>query len=82
TFLAFVVVLIRTSWRAVRSTSRGSIGRGVASGAFGCAVVFTMSAGFANVMSNVVSLWYLLAFAAAACWVLRSAPSRRGRDDG
>ncbi|MGL5852299.1 MAG: O-antigen ligase family protein [Phycicoccus sp.] len=80
TFLALVVTLVHTSWRAVRVTTRGSLGRAVASGAFGCAVVFTMSAGFANVMSNVVSLWYLLAFAAAAAWVLRSASGGGGRD--
>lgn len=73
TFVAVVVTLLGTAWAAVRAAPRGSPGHAVAAGALGCAVAFSLSAAFANVMSNVVSLWYLFAFAAAANWVLRSA---------
>lgn len=77
TFVAVVVTLLGNAWAAVRAAPRGSPGHAVAAGALGCAVAFSLSAAFANVMSNVVSLWYLLAFAAAAGWVLRSAAGER-----
>ncbi|MFC7486367.1 O-antigen ligase family protein [Knoellia sp. CPCC 206453] len=77
TFVAVIATLLGTAWAAIRAVPRGSPGHAVAVGAFGCAVAFSLSAAFANVMSNVVSLWYLFAFAAAAGWVLRSASGER-----
>lgn len=70
-FLAVVGTLLGNAWGAVRAAARGTSGHAVAAGAFGCAVAFSLSAAFANVMSNVVSLWYLFAFAAAAAAVRR-----------
>ena len=78
TFVAVVFTLLGTAWAAVRAAPRGSPDHAVAAGALGCAVAFSLSAAFANVMSNVVSLWYLFAFAAAAAWVLRSSTSEGG----
>lgn len=77
TFLTMIATLLATAWAAVKAVPRGSPGHAVATGALGSAVAFSMSAAFANVMSNVVSLWYLFVFAAAAGWVLRSA-TRQG----
>lgn len=82
TFLGVIFSLVSTTWAAVRVSPRGSPRRAVAAGAFGCAVAFSLSAAFANVMSNVVSLWYLFAFAAAATWVLRSATEAGDRRSG
>lgn len=65
-YLAMLVILIRTGWNAVRGSPRGSSDRAIAAGALGCAVAFVAASAFANVMSNVVVLWYLVAFAAAA----------------
>ena len=78
-FLAYVswlLAMIRQGVLAVRNTATSSLEGGVAAGFLGCAVAFAgMSAG-ANIMSNVVSVWYLVAFAAAAGYVAR----RAGKD--
>jgi hypothetical protein len=52
----------------------GSLDRGVAVGFLGCAVAFIAVSLAANVLSNVVLLWYLFAFAAAASFVARQQP--------
>ena len=55
---------------------------GVAAGALGCAVCFVLDSMAANVMSNVVSLWYLIAFAAAATYVSRTFAPAAGEPNG
>jgi hypothetical protein len=52
----------------------------VAAGALGVAVCFLVASLGSNMMSNVVSLWYLIAFSAAGAYVARtSAPDPLGR---
>jgi O-antigen ligase len=75
-YVAFLVVLVRTGWNAVRGSPVGSSDRAVAAGALGCAVAFVAVSAFANVMSNVVSLWYLITFAAAAAVIERQYRTR------
>jgi hypothetical protein len=43
----------------------------VAAGSLATAVTFVLGSMFANLMSNVVSLWYLFAFAACASYISR-----------
>ena len=73
-FLAYVsmlVSLIALGRRAVRMAPIGSLDRGVAVGFMGCTVAYVAVSLVANVMSNVVTLWYFFAFAAAASSVVR-----------
>jgi putative inorganic carbon (HCO3(-)) transporter len=70
---AYVVMLgslVATGRRAVRAAPRPSFDRGVAVGFLGCSIGFVAVSLAANVMSNVVTLWYLIAFAAAAVGVI------------
>ena len=72
---AYVMVhffLLRNAVLAVQRSARGSLENGVAAGALGCAVAFLIGSLGSNMMSNVVSLWYLVAFSAAAAYVARS----------
>lgn len=72
-FIAYVVVLVsllRLGWRAAKNTPAGSFEQGVGIGFLGCAVAFVAVSLVANVISNVVTLWYFLAFAAAASAVV------------
>jgi putative inorganic carbon (hco3(-)) transporter len=71
TYLAMLIALVGLGRRAVQASSRGTFDRGVAVGFLGCAVAYVAASLAANVMSNVVSLWYLFAFAAAASAVVR-----------
>jgi O-antigen ligase len=71
---AYVVMLfslLRTGRRAVRRTLPGTLDRGIAVGFLGCASAFIAVSLAANVLSNVVTLWYLVAFAAAASAICR-----------
>lgn len=79
-YLAMMVALVGTGRRAVRSSVPGSFDRGVAAGFLGCAVAFLAVSLVANVISNVVNLWYFFAFAAAASAVARRtlSPARGG----
>ncbi len=70
-YLALLVVLVRTGRQAVRRTLAGTFDRGIAVGFLGCAVAFVAVSMAANIMSNVVTLWYLVTFAAAASVVAR-----------
>jgi putative inorganic carbon (HCO3(-)) transporter len=79
-YLAMLVALLATGRRAVRASPPGSFDRGVAAGFLGCAVAFVAVSFAANVISNVVLLWYLFAFAAAAAFVARQQPTPN-RDD-
>ena len=71
TYLAMLIALVGLGRRAVQASNRGTFDRGVAVGFLGCAVAYVAASLAANVMSNVVSLWYLFAFAAAASAVVR-----------
>jgi O-antigen ligase len=78
-YLAMLVALLGLGRRAVRASPPGSFDRGVAAGFLGCAVAFVAVSAAANVLSNVVLLWYLFAFAAAAAFVARQ-PAMPNRD--
>jgi O-antigen ligase len=70
-YLAVLVALLGLGGGAVRASPPGSFERGVAAGFLGCAVAFVAVSIAANVLSSVVLLWYLFAFAAAAAFVAR-----------
>jgi putative inorganic carbon (HCO3(-)) transporter len=69
-YIAMLVALLVMGIRAVRASPRGSFGRGIGAGFLGCTLAFIASSLSANVISNVVTLWYLFAFAAAASAVV------------
>jgi putative inorganic carbon (HCO3(-)) transporter len=70
-YLAMVVLMVRTGVHAVRRAPPDSTARGVAVGFLACAVAFVAVSAVSNVLSNVVTLWYLMAFAALATAVAR-----------
>jgi hypothetical protein len=65
-----LISLVTLARRAVRASPRHSFERGVGAGLLGCAVAFIAGSVSANMISNVVTLWYLFAFAAAASAVV------------
>jgi O-antigen ligase len=65
-YLAMVVLLVHAGLRALRRAPPGTLQRGVAAGFFSCAVAFVAVSAVSNVLSNVATLWYLVAFAAVA----------------
>ncbi|MBV9933487.1 MAG: O-antigen ligase family protein [Actinobacteria bacterium] len=69
-YTAMMVALISMGRRAVRAVPEPSLDRGVAIGFLGCAVAFLAVSVVANVISNVVNLWYFFTFAAAASAVV------------
>jgi putative inorganic carbon (hco3(-)) transporter len=69
-YVVLVISLVSVGRRAVRASPRGSFERGVGAGFLGCTVAFIAASVSANVISNVVTLWYLFAFAAAASAVV------------
>jgi O-antigen ligase len=79
-FVALLTALVGNGRRALARAPTGSLEHAVAAGALGTAVAFLLECAAANVMSNVVSLWYLVAFAAAASYVART--SHRNEDGG
>ena len=70
-YCAMMIALIQLGRRAVRAVPQRSLDRGVAIGFLACALAFMAVSLVANVISNVVNLWYFFAFAAAASAVLR-----------
>lgn len=74
TYLSVHFLLLRNAVYAVFRSARGTLDHSVASGALGCAVSFLLGSLASNMMSNVVSLWYLIAFSAAASYVVRRDP--------
>ncbi len=80
-YLAMHFLLLRNGIMALRNSVRGTLEHSVAAGALGTAVCFLLGSAGANVMSNVVSLWYLAAFSAAGSYVARRNPVT-GRIDG
>jgi O-antigen ligase len=65
-YLSMMIALIGMGRRAVRTVTEPGLDRGVAIGFLGCAVAFLAVSFVANVISNVVNLWYFFTFAAAA----------------
>lgn len=74
-YLAMHFFLMRGAVVAMGRSVKGTLEHSVSVGALGCAVCFFVSSAGANVMSNVVSLWYLFTFAAAASYVARRDPA-------
>ena len=72
TYVAALLAMVGNARRAIARSRPRSFERGVAAGALGCAWCFIITSLAANVMSNVVSLWYLITFTAAASYVSRS----------
>jgi putative inorganic carbon (hco3(-)) transporter len=71
-FLAMLFTMVAMGRRAVRVSRPGTFERGVGAGFLGCAVAYAAASLAANLVSNVVILWYLFAFAAASAAVVRS----------
>ena len=76
-YLAMLAALIRLGRRAVRRTRKGTFERSVAAGFLGSAVAFIAVSTVANVISNVVVLWYFFAYAALASALARGVSARR-----
>jgi len=70
-FVYMLVCMVGLGRKAARAGPRGTLDRGVGVGFLGCAVAWISVSFAANVMSNVQTLWYLFAFAAAASAVVR-----------
>lgn len=70
-YVGVLWALVLTGVRAVRRTASGTMDSGIAVGFLACAIAFVVESAAANVISSVVCLWYLLAFAAAANAVLK-----------
>ena len=70
-YLSVLIALLSLGMRALKLSSPKSFDRSVAAGFLGCAVAFVAVSLVANVISNVVFLWYFLAFAAAVSSVVR-----------
>lgn len=65
-YLAMIIGLVNLGRRAVKVARKGTLEYGIAVGYLGCAAAFVLCSLVANVISNVVNLWYFVAFAAAA----------------
>ncbi|WP_139307372.1 O-antigen ligase family protein [Micromonospora pattaloongensis] len=72
-YLAMMLLSLHTGRLALRRAPPGSLERGIAVGFLGCAVAFIAVSAASNVISNVVTLWYFVAFAAAAASVAHRA---------
>jgi len=75
-YLFLLYSLVALGARAVRRTRPGTFERGVAAGFLGCAVAFIAVSMVSNVISNVVNLWYFIAFAACASGIVKVADRR------
>ncbi|MGV8908974.1 MAG: O-antigen ligase family protein [Propionicimonas sp.] len=71
TFVGALWALVRMGRQAVRRAAPDSLDRGVAVGYLGAVVAYVLQSAGANVMSNVVCLMYLIAFAGAASFIAR-----------
>lgn len=76
-YLGMILLCLRTAALAVRRAPPGTLGRGIAVGFAGCAVAFVAVSAASNVISNVVTLWYFVAFAAMAGLVAFPAADRQ-----
>lgn len=70
-YLALLVAMLGLGRRAVRTSYAGTLDRGVAVGFWGVAIAFVLVSVAANLISNVVVLWYVFAMGAAASAVVR-----------
>ncbi|HEV3353118.1 MAG TPA: O-antigen ligase family protein [Acidimicrobiales bacterium] len=75
-YVAMLVSLVLLGRRAVLRTRKGTFEHGVAAGFLGCAVAFIAVSVVANVISNVVNLWYFIAFAACTSAIVKIADRR------
>jgi O-antigen ligase len=75
-YVAVLVSLLMLGWRAIKRTKKGSFEQGVGAGFLGCALAFIAVSLVANVTSNVVNLWYFIAFAACAQGIVKIADRR------
>lgn len=66
TYTIWVFSLIGLGFRTLGRTMPRTFDRAVAAGFLGCAIAFAGQSLGANAMSNVVTLWYFIAFAAIA----------------
>ncbi|GIJ44177.1 hypothetical protein Val02_10630 [Virgisporangium aliadipatigenens] len=71
-YLAMLAACLHTASRALRRAPPGTFARGIAVGFAGCAVAFVAVSAVSNVVSNVVTMWYFIAFAALASAVRRT----------
>jgi putative inorganic carbon (hco3(-)) transporter len=69
-YVALLISLVTLGRRAVRASPPRTLERGIGAGFLGCALAFIADSVSANVISSVVTLWYLFAFAAAASAVV------------
>lgn len=80
-YLLSLAAMVRLAYIALGATGPPaggrSLERGVAVGFAGCVAAFISVSLVANVITNVVNLWYFLTFAAAAAAVARSKESTR-----
>jgi O-antigen ligase len=70
-YVTMLIALVGNARRALQRSVRGTMEHAVAAGSLATAVTFVLGSMFANLMSNVVSLWYLFAFAACASYISR-----------
>lgn len=70
-YLALLWTLVSTGRAALRVAPPGSLDRGVAVGFLGVVAAFLATSLASNVITEVVGLWYLVTFAAAASAVAR-----------
>ena len=78
TYVAWLIALLGLGRRAAKRAPPKSMERAIAVGYFGCAIAFVLESVGANVMSNVVCVWYLIAFAGAAAYISRTYDPARG----
>lgn len=71
-YISLHFLLLRNAILALQRSRRGTLESGVAAGALGVTLCFLLASLGSNMMSNVVSLWYLVAFSAAASYVART----------
>ena len=71
TYLAVLTAIIVVGRRSLAAAPQATLERGVAAGFLGCGVAFISASVVANIISNVVTMWYFFAFAAAASSVAR-----------
>jgi putative inorganic carbon (hco3(-)) transporter len=74
-YLGMILLCLHTAALAVRRAPPGTLDRGIAVGFAGCAVAFVAVSAASNVISNVVTLWYFVAFAAMAGLVAARPPT-------
>jgi putative inorganic carbon (HCO3(-)) transporter len=72
TYCCWLVALVGLGRRAAKRAPPKSMERAIAVGYFGCSIAFVLESIGANVMSNVVCVWYLIAFAGAAAFISRT----------